>query len=106
MSGYVTTSIYEVMRKASPSAIAAILFPGGSCEGYVDGTLFAMVSVNPNLEASVNEVLNPGKAADFSDVLAGSWPDVLGRRVLMPINCKCDEWQKASAMIFSHMCAY
>lgn len=92
---------------ASPSnSFAASDYLGsGFAAAYVASAMEAILSVEPDLEASGLAPVDPSDAAHMGAILQSPWPEALGRRISMPADEGCPEWQRAAGSVVRHLCA-
>lgn len=94
------TTVYDALRASDDALLVqALLFPhaprcGGA--GLFDGGLCALVrrricaakalalSVGPNLDSAADSLIRPWGPACLAGLAGASWPDVLGRRIVLP----------------------
>lgn len=126
-----TTTVYEVFRKCNFTLLAKYLFQSQhalkeckcnqsapfqavspECDDrlnlftlYVKACVTAIMSVEPNLKASVSKPLDVLDVDAMEAFRAASWPYALGMRVNMPDNTSSAQYAFLSAVLLSHLCS-
>lgn len=96
------TTVYDALRASDDALLVqALLFPHVSRCGAAslfDGKLGSLarrrisaakalaLSVGPNLDSAAEPLIAPWGPACLSGVAGASWPDVLGRRIVLPVS--------------------